>query len=341
MMNWNDEIKEYHDRKVTLSQPQQDEMSDIRSRVKDRIKAWFRDQGKELPCRFETQGSYAMRTMIQDSNSDFDIDYGVYFSSESVSDDPESVRKDVLQSTKHGAYDKEPIDKRVCVRLFYKKGYHVDIPVYRDDSTNCNDELVELSAGAEWKKSAPSKLNSWFSERVPGLNRGAVDKCQLRRVVRLTKKFSRSREGWRGRMPSGICITKLVVDAFEEDPGREDRALRTCWDRIRSTLMSRLEVDNPVIDGLLSGKDPDTELEFLKQKLSWSLQEMEVLDEDDASDKDAIRICNRVFNTDYFNRYEPDENKKDGSGGPYSDGNKPDFDGPQKRRDSGEHYGER
>src|SRR5687767_12198048 len=137
MFDCNDDVLAYHDEEVTLPQSERTAMRDRRDANRDRLKARLKEKGKPAPQEFIKQGSYAMRTMVQDPDNDYDIDDGVYFSEVSLRDKngigmaPNAARQMVCDALKDDRFKKQPEVRNSCVRVHYDEGYHVDIPVYR------------------------------------------------------------------------------------------------------------------------------------------------------------------------------------------------------------------
>ena len=82
----NKEMKGYHADEVNLSNDDQTEMRNRRDSGRTRLKNGLAKAGHPLPKEFSSQGSYAMRTMVQDDACDYDIDDGVYFDKEDLKD---------------------------------------------------------------------------------------------------------------------------------------------------------------------------------------------------------------------------------------------------------------
>ena len=61
-------------------------MRNRRDSGRTRLKNGLAKAGHPLPKEFSSQGSYAMRTMVQDDACDYDIDDGVYFDKEDLKD---------------------------------------------------------------------------------------------------------------------------------------------------------------------------------------------------------------------------------------------------------------
>ncbi len=59
-------------------------MRDRRDANRDRLKKGLKSNNKPAPREFVKQGSYAMKTMVQHPDKDYDIDDGVYFNKEDL-----------------------------------------------------------------------------------------------------------------------------------------------------------------------------------------------------------------------------------------------------------------
>lgn len=305
MYNNSKDVLAYHNEKVTLTQDERTEMRKRRDANRDRLKKRLKDTGKPTPHEFIKQGSYAMLTMVQDADKDYDIDDGVYFTKGSLkkSDgtdmlprEAKEMAQDVLRDDR---FNKQPKVKKSCVRIFYEEGYHVDMPIYRIRES---DGKYELASDDGWTVSRAADTEDWFNEtnkeKSPdvGSNGG-----QFRRCVRLMKKFARSRREWKKDIAAGFTITKLVEEHFIADVAREDVALRDCMQRIYDRLLISLEVQHPVTQGamLTSGSD-DSGTRLLRDNLKDALEELKVLDNLNCTAIQATKAWDRVFNTDFF-----------------------------------------
>jgi hypothetical protein len=263
----------------------------------------------------ESQGSYQMRTMVQDDNNEYDIDDGVYFTKDSLMNNdrklsPYEARALVCEALKwDGRLKMEAEVKNNCVRQEYPAGYHLDVPVYRimedEDENGEIFNYYELASGDAWIKSDARAVTKWFNGKVGVLNTGATDGSQLRRVVKLTKKLARSRDAWKSQTTSGISITKLVVDHFVSSDNRDDKALRKTWQRIKDALDASTVIEHPVLEGVNLADEWDDEVKFFRTSLADSLDELEILDSEDCTRKHAKSAWDTVFNTAYFSN-QPD-----------------------------------
>lgn len=305
MCDCSKDVLAFHDEKVTLPQDERTEMRKRRDANRDRLKTRLKEGGKPLPQEFIKQGSYAMHTMVQDPDNDYDIDDGVYFTeaslkkSDSTDMSPTEAKQMVCDALQDKRFDKKPKVMKSCVRIFYEGGYHVDMPVYR---IRTSDGKYELASDDGWTVSRAADTEDWFNktnkDKSPDLG---TNGGQFRRNVRLLKKFARSRRNWKDDIATGFTITKLAEECFVANTAREDKALRDCMQRIHDRLLTNLEVQHPVTPGamLTSGPDDSTTL-FLRTKLADAMGDLQVLDDSKCTSKQAAKAWDKVFNTDFF-----------------------------------------
>jgi len=316
------EMTGFHRDKVTLSNKQQGEMRTRRNAGRTRLENGLNEAKKPQPKEVQSQGSYQMRTMVQDDDNDYDIDDGAYFASDDLKDDvgvtltPLAARRRVCDALVwDGRLKQEATIKRNCVRQVYAAGYHIDIPVYRIVTTKDeNDEPVEhyeLASGDEWTRSDARAVTRWFNSLVGDLNAGESDGSQMRRITKLTKKFAR-RADWKNKTTSGISITKLVVDHFQHSADRDDKALRETWKANDKKLQKSTEIDHPVLDTKLASAGDDAVV-FFRDCLSSAIKTLEVLDKSDCTRMQAREAWDDVFDTDFFTK-QPDNNGDDSGG---------------------------
>ncbi|MGE3476424.1 MAG: cyclic GMP-AMP synthase DncV-like nucleotidyltransferase [Rhodospirillaceae bacterium] len=322
MYNCHEDMLAFHDAEVTLPETQRKEMRQRRNTNRDRLKAGLERDNEPQPFKFQSQGSYAMHTMVQDPSNDYDIDDGVYFTKEALKGPrggdraPADVKEMVRKALHDDKFKKPPEVRTNCVRVYYDAGYHVDVPVYRR-VTHKNffgeEETFDELASTEWKRSDPVGVTDWFNDenkrQSPNLDNGG----QLRRDTRYQKNFSRSRESWRERMATGFTITKLVTECYVANDAREDRSLYDTMVAMRNRLNNSLEVNHPTVKGEKLTKGPDdARTKFLREKLNWAIDELKVLFEPDCTRAKALDAWDTVFNTDFFsNRLEDDNSAAD------------------------------
>ena len=319
-INCNAEMTAYHRDEVTLSLAQQKEMRTRRDAGRTRLENGLNTAAKPQPREVRSQGSYQMRTMVQDPDSDYDIDDGAYFRHDDLTDgdglhlSPLAARQRVCDALKWDGRFNQPADvKDNCVRQAYEAGYHIDVPVYRvtvvKDAQGNNTERFELASGDSWVISDARAVTRWFNNIVGELNEGQADGSQLRRITKLTKKFAR-RADWKAKTTSGIAITKLVVDHFIANADRDDLALRETWKKIHEALIWSTQVAHPVVAKNLA-ENGDEQITHLRDCLKEALDQLKVFDNNDCTRADAREAWDNVFDTDFFSdQPDPDAAKK-------------------------------
>lgn len=331
-INCNAEMTAYHRDEVTLSLNQQRDMRTRRDAGRTRLENGLATADKPQPREVRSQGSYQMRTMVQDPENDYDIDDGAYFRHGDLKDDdglhlsPLAARQRVCNALRwDGRFNQEAEVKNNCVRQAYAAGYHIDVPVYRimvvKDWQGNETERYELASGDAWVVSDARAVTRWFNNKVKELNgndtelsEGQTDGSQLRRVTKLTKKFAR-RADWKAETTSGITITKLVVDHFVASADRDDTALRETWKKINAALVCSTQVAHPVVEKNLA-ESGDDQVTHLRACLQAALDMLAVLDKDECTRAQARQAWDDVFDTTFFSdQPDPDATKKATAGG--------------------------
>lgn len=321
MYNCHDDIIAYHNSKVTLPEAERTEMRDRRNTNRQRLKDGLKRDGEPVPIGCHSQGSYAMRTMVQHPAKDYDIDDGVYFRKEDLKGprggdrSPADVKEIVRKALHDDKFTQPPEVRTNCVRVYYNAGYHVDIPVYRkvtEKNIVGQEETWYELASTEWKRSDPLGVTNWFKDenqrQSPDSNNGG----QLRRITRYQKAFAGSRESWRPRIASGFMITKLVTERYRPNAAREDQALYDTMMAIHDQLKWDLEIRHPTVPGENLTKGPDdAQSRFLKDKLDWAIDELDVLFDPRCTREQALKSWDKVFSTDFFiNRLSVEDSKE-------------------------------
>jgi hypothetical protein len=317
------DIRDFHNDEVTLGLAEQTDMRERRDNGRRRLEIGLDDSGHPQPSLTCSQGSYAMHTMVHDDDLDYDIDDGIYFEYDDLLGTrgneltPQQAKERVcaaLSRDKRFADPAEVFPK--CVRQVYAVGYHIDMPVYRIRIENKGEadegEIIELAGDGSWDESDARATTRWFRNKVSEVNGDAgVDGSQLRRIVRLTKAFARSRKEWKEKTTSGIVISKLVVDYFVAVPNRDDDSLLRTWKAVRDKLLASTAVAHPVNAAPLA-EDGNPKVVFFRDKLKWALNELEVVELDDCTRAEARAAWDSVFNTDYISKRPGPKDSGDG-----------------------------
>lgn len=305
MFDCSKDLRAYHDQEVTLPKNEQDAMRDRRNTNRTRLRDGLEKAGKPKPIEFVKQGSYAMKTMCQDPDNDYDIDDGVYFQrTELVGERGAEMtslqaRWMVRDAIDDGRFKRAPEVRSNCVRVFYEKGYHVDLPVYRRvvTETMFGEEVhYELAASTGWKRSDARDVSAWYEDE----RAASADGIQLRRINRDLKKYVRSRRSWRGSLLSGFGISVLTTEKFRAN-NREDRSLYDTMVAIRDRLNWNLEVAHPVTPGdtITSGPD-DAKARCFREKLTEAIDTLAPLFDANCTREKALKCWDKVFATTFF-----------------------------------------
>lgn len=319
----NDEMLGYHAEKVTLNKGDQDEMRSRRDNGRSRLTAGLERDGHAAPTDLASQGSYAMRTMHQDEQTDYDIDDAAYFEKDDLKDGagfeltPLEARKRVCAALQQDERLKHPAEvKTNCVRQRYPEGYHIDVPVYRTirgvDANGHETVRYEHASGDRWDVSDARAVTSWYNNQVGELNSGQPDGSQMRRGTRLTKKQARSRIDWKKHTTSGITMTRLVVDHFVAVPGRDDESLYLTWKSIHAALLRSTRVAHPVMTGRNLANEGDAEVAYFRDRLGEALRALAALETSGCTRAQARKAWDAAFGTTYFSNQPTDQNDDKG-----------------------------
>lgn len=191
-------------------------------KARETIKAKIRDHFRyetDLPIpEFYIQGSYKMKTVVENRNLKCDVDLAVIFPRNP------GVRLETLQNHIRNALwnhtAKGVTVKSNCVRLNYVRDFHIDLPVYYKDCYT--GEMHFGSRGNEWMPSDPKAFVEWFKSKT-------YKKPQLVRVIRYLKAWADHTKGKTGKkFPSGLTLTLWVIKYYKFSM-RDDIALfHTC-----------------------------------------------------------------------------------------------------------------
>ena len=167
------------------------------------------------------QGSVAMSTIVQNENSDYDIDIAVVFNKDDLGDKGAQATRNMVANAlrrKTKQFNAEPEVKTSCVRVKYADGYHIDFAVYRRHYDTSNDCWIYEHAGSDWSERQLKSLTEWFKTK------NDASDGKLRKVVRLSKMFYKSRDTWKN-MPSGLLQTVLCDEKLQNTYDRIDELL--------------------------------------------------------------------------------------------------------------------
>jgi len=316
IFNYDGPIKKYFEEKIRVSNEELKKLKAHCEANEDRIIKELKDNYDLSRNSFENQGSYAMKTLIQEDNNSYDIDDALIIDNDLLKDEngielsPSEYKDLVLNAINDKRFRKEPQKLKNCVRVYYNEGHHVDIACIRKRFTFSGNEILELPS-TDWKQTDPKEINTWFNKKITDLNENNKDSgSQLRRMIRYLKKFSRSRKSW--NMPCGLILTMLAVENFEYYK-RDDE----CFYWLLKNILNRLLNNGLVVYNLankseiLTKTSYDADMKEFRDKLNETFEKISMLEKDNCSAKDAREAWEYVFNTNgFFKADEDDLNEK-------------------------------
>ena len=247
-----------------------------------------------------------MHTINQQVNKDYDLDEAIIFDRDNLPSSALDARTHVMEAVREGGgnFKQPPEALTNAVRVFYVEGYHIDLAIYRRYENGFGDIIYE-HAGSDWSIRNPADITNWFKASVnklsPSKDNGAtVEKGQMRRIVRLIKKFAKSREAW--NLPCGLIISALVAECYRLDFSRDDVALYNTLVAICNRLKINAEVLNPVDNSQsLTWRQKDKiRIRNLIEKLNCAIEKLEILQNSNCDEKQARDAWFWVFQHDFW-----------------------------------------
>ena len=292
MYDLSSEMNDFYEDHVRVKQSVYEDLRDKKDKNITRLESGLEDYNEENETTYsildkKEQGSVAMATIVQNDDKDYDIDVGIIFDEGNIGKDTEALAtKNIVYEAldnKMGAFNEGPEYKTNCIRIKYSEGYHIDFAIYKKSG---NDYW---HAGAEWSKRNPKAINDWF------FNQLQVKGEKLRKVIRLSKMFCKSRQSW--DMPAGLIQTVLCNECFV-NKDRLDECLYETMRSIAFRLSYNKEVNNPTDASLslLTRKKDRDRLENFRKRLNDKLQNFV----NAKSRKETLSAWRKFFNDDFW-----------------------------------------
>ena len=153
---------------IILAKSKRDDLIRSRDGLRSHIRVNFEEKG--LPnVKFKIQGSFQNNTTVNPLNGDYDIDDGIYFDpplDPGSKPTPETVHSWVKDAADSYEQVEPAKDKKRCVRVLFKAGYHVDFPIYDLTGENANRRPDLAIKGEGWIFSDPREFGDWFEKEV-------------------------------------------------------------------------------------------------------------------------------------------------------------------------------
>lgn len=293
-------LNDFYNAHVVLGKTRRDALAGYRDANLDRLSAGLEKLGPidgASDADFDDyliQGSYAMHTLNQHPDNDYDIDTGVIFIASTIPASPKETRQRVARALREagGNFTKQPEARTNAVTVWYAEGHHVDLAIYRR-----NGDGLEHAGGDSWNACDPEEIPIWFKEKNTTVSPASMPD-QFRRVVRWLKSLAKSRKSW--AMPGGMIMSALAAEVYQAHGERDDVALLDTLTALSDRLNRSTYVANPV-GGTLTGKQKYIDrVVLLRDKLAWLLPKLEVLRDKDCTLDDAKRAWRWVFNHSFW-----------------------------------------
>ena len=324
MFDMTADFSSFYENHVRLGGTLRKDLADKRdlnlNRLNSGLDALAVETGKPHPHWYDwrNQGGYAMHTLNKDpaDESDYDIDVAVIFKKSDICSDPLEARKRVRDALAKKCinFTKDPEARTNAVTIYYAEGYHIDFAVYR---TYVDDAGVTRTehASRQWTERNPARVTNWFQDEVDRLSpkgnpllgyKPAVAPGQLRRIVRFTKWFCRSRTGW--TLPGGMVVSVLLADAnvYKSNGDRDDRALYETLVSLRDRLKICCNVFSPVDGSELTAREEVlNQVKRLRDRLDENLPKLDILfDQKNCTREKARSAWDWIFNHEFWAKKE-------------------------------------
>jgi dienelactone hydrolase len=306
------ELNRFYDDHVRLGAARRKKLASQRDACLARLRAGLKALGEKRGMAYRSfersigQGSYAMHTLNQHPNDEYDIDEAVVFLGNDLPTTALEARKRVADALLEagGNFQLEPEARTNAVTVWYADGTHVDLAIYREVSDGFLGFGSKLEhAGADWGPRDPMAITSWFNGEVDTRSPGILARVreqQLRRVVRWIKSFARSRASW--SLPGGMILSALVAEVYRSDSERDDLALYNTLVALKTRLTANKDVRNPVDVGISLTSKPSckAQVKRLASKLDKMLTVLAILEKQDCTREKALRAWGTFFNHEFW-----------------------------------------
>lgn len=308
MVDLSKEFETFYNNHVVLSRKDQNELRKKKNTNIKRLKSGLIEYNKENYTSYSVadtlvQGSMAMYTVVQNDNKDYDIDVAIIFDKDNLGNDIGAIKaKNIVCEAlkkKCTQLKNDPEVKKNCVTVSYTDGYHIDFAVYRRYKKYSWDEeyTYEHAGPQQWEERNPKAINEWFSDEID--NKGIV----LRKVIRLSKMFCKSRDSW-GEMPGGLIQTVLCDEKIATLYERLDEIFYYTMKAVNNRLQWKVEVYNPTdtTKSLNTVQSHYDKMDRWKNHLSAELSKLdEVILDKDSKEDDVKEAWYKFFNHEYWN----------------------------------------
>ena len=265
MANLNYIFRQFND-ELSVTDSKKSKMINSREHLREKIRKSFEQNHKSYSPKFYIQGSYKLKTLIRTKDDTCDLDDGVYFSS-----NPDNVTGTTLQrwvkEAVEGTTDATPIHKRKCIRVDYKAGYNIDLPVMVFDENTDNHPLLAVK-NSDFQVDDPKEFVDYFQENKTD---------QMVRIIKYLKAWCDHK---RAEMPCGLAMTVLSLKYFQGND-RDDVALKYILIEIEKHLKKDFKCIMPTTpkDNLFADYSEEKKKNFMDNLSSFIEDAKKAIDE--------------------------------------------------------------
>lgn len=244
------------------------------------------------------QGSVSMSTVVQNDESDYDIDAAIVLDKSDLGDKGALSTRNMVANAlrrKTKQFNVEPEVKTSCVRVKYADGYHIDFAIYRRSYDSTNEEWIYEHAGSEWTSRDIRGMTDWFKAQ------NDISNGHLRKIVRLSKMFCKSRSSWKN-MPSGLLQTVLCDEMLQDSYDRIDELFYYTMKKIVNRIEENTSVIAPIDNGrdLTPRQSDKQKMTNWKNRLKSKLADLDILFSEGCTQEDAIQAWYGFFDHEFW-----------------------------------------
>lgn len=265
MANLDNLFREFND-ELCITATKKSKMIASKDHLRNKIKDHFKKNHPGYTPKFYIQGSYKLKTSIRTKDDTCDLDDGIYFNS-----NPDNVTGTTLQKwvkeAVDGTTDATPIHKKKCVRVDYKAGYNIDLPVLVFDEENDEHPMLAVK-NEDFQLDDPKEFVDYFKE---------TKSDQMVRIIKYLKSWCDHK---RNEMPCGLAMTVLALDNFQPNQ-RDDISLKYTLIEIEKSLKQRFKCQMPTTpyDDLFADYSETKKKNFLENLSAFIEDAKKAIDE--------------------------------------------------------------
>lgn len=265
MANLDNLFREFN-AELCITATKKSKMISSKDHLRNKIKDHFKENHPSYTPKFYIQGSYKLKTSIRTKDDTCDLDDGIYFNS-----NPDNVTGTTLQKwvkeAVEGTTDATPIHKRKCIRVDYKAGYNIDLPVLVFDEEKEEHPLLAVKSD-DFQIDDPKEFVDYFQENKTD---------QMIRIIKYLKSWCDHK---RNEMPCGLAMTVLALDNYQPNQ-RDDISLKYTLIEIEKSLKQRFKCQMPTTpyDDLFADYSETKKKNFLENLSAFIEDVQKAIDE--------------------------------------------------------------